>query len=112
MGEDTDSPAKRPRKGAELDAEASEVLSAATPVPTASTSVEVSEDRYRQFMQLLHKCVAEKNQAESLEMDVIRTFFAKSEKKSPFSKDEIDACIEKMSDDNKVMRSEDTVFII
>ena len=25
---------------------------------------------------------------------------------------EIDACIERMSDENKVMRSEDTVFII
>ena len=25
---------------------------------------------------------------------------------------EIDACIEKMSDDNKLMRSEDTIFVI
>merc|ERR1712066_976385 len=110
--EETDSPAKRPRKGADLDSEASDVLSAAAPVPSTSTSVEVSEDRYRQFMQLLHKCVAEKNQAESLEMNVIMAFFTKSEKKSPFSNDEIDACIDKMSDDNKVMRSADTVFII
>jgi len=110
--EETDSPAKRPRKGADLDSEASDVLSAAAPVPSTSTSVEVSEDRYRQFMQLLHKCVAEKNQAESLEMNVIRAFFTKSGKKSPFSNDEIDACIDKMSDDNKVMRSDDTVFII
>ena len=25
---------------------------------------------------------------------------------------EIDACIEKMSDDNKLMRSEDTIYVI
>ena len=50
--------------------------------------------------------------AESLELHVVRAFFAKTEKNSPFSEAEIDACIEKMSDDNKLMRSEDTIFVI
>jgi len=111
--EDTDSPAKRSKKGAtaELDSEASEVLTASVPAP-ATKVVEVSGERYMRFMELLHKCIAEKNQAESLEMNVIRAFFAKVEKKAPFSNEEIDACIDKMSDDNKVMRSDDTVFII
>jgi len=63
-------------------------------------------------MSLLQRCIAEKNQAESLEVHVIRAFFAKVEKTSPFSNAEIDACIEKMADDNKLMRSEDTVFVI
>jgi hypothetical protein len=66
--------------------------------------------------------------AESLEVHVIRAFFAKTEKTKPFSEvkpakandachdivsqAEIDACIEKMADDNKLMRSEDTIFVI
>ena len=80
-------------------------------------------------MELLNKCVTENLQAQELEMPVIRKFFAKAEKEKPFSnvsaftskitemftiwfQDEIDACIEKMSDENKVMRSEDTIYII
>ena len=35
--------------------------------------------------QLPHRCIAEKNMAESLELHVVRSFFAKAEKKSPFS---------------------------
>merc|ERR1719225_1341479 len=74
--------------------------------------VTVDEERYKHFMGLLNKCVSEKNQAQELEMSVIRSFLAKNEKKKPFTEAEIDACIERMSDENKVMRSEDTVFII
>merc|ERR1719376_1103000 len=81
-------------------------------VEAPPASVELDQDRYKQFMQLLHKCCAEKNQAQSLEIEVIRTFFAKSERKKPFTNAEIDACIDKMADENKVMRSDDTVFII
>jgi len=79
---------------------------------TTSKVLEIPEARLKQFMALLQRCIAEKNQAESLEMHVIRAFFAKTEKTSPFSDAEIDACIEKMSDDNKLMRSEDTIFVI
>ena len=43
---------------------------------------------------------------------MVRAFLAEAEKKSPFSEAEIDACIEKMSDDNKLMRSEDTIYLI
>ena len=35
--------------------------------------------------QLPYRCIAEKNMAESLELHVVRSFFAKAEKKSPFS---------------------------
>ena len=62
--------------------------------------------------ELPYRCIAEKNMAESLELHVVRAFFAKAEKKSPFSEAEIDACIEKMSNDNKLMRSEDTIYVI
>ena len=54
-------------------------------VEPAANPVEVEQERYRHFMQLLHKCCAEKNQAQSLEIDVIRSFFAKVEKKKPFN---------------------------
>merc|ERR1712059_94678 len=90
--EAADSPAKRPRVTPGLDSEASEVLSAVTPTAPVKV-VEVGEERYRQFMQLLHKCCAEKNQAQPLEMGVIRAFFMKTEKKAPFSDAEIDSCI-------------------
>jgi len=79
------------------------------PLPTP---VAVDEDRYKHFMQLLNKCVFEKNQATELEMSVIKSYLAKVEKKQPFTDAEIDSCIERMSDENKVMRSDDTVFII
>merc|ERR1712098_629778 len=94
------------------DSEASEVLSAVTPDSTTSSKpVELIEERYRLFMQLRHKCWAEKNQVQSLEMSVVRTFFVKTEKKSPFSYDEFDACIDKISDENKGMLSDFTVII-
>ena len=35
--------------------------------------------------ELPYRCIAEKNMAESLELHVVRAFFAKAEKKSPFS---------------------------
>merc|ERR1719225_962345 len=114
-----DTPSKRKRKRSEddsatpskkkrVDPEAEAMLEVEAP----PASVELDQDRYKQFMQLLHKCCAEKNQAQSLEIEVIRTFFAKSERKKPFTNAEIDACIDKMADENKVMRSDDTVFII
>jgi len=98
--EDDQTPSKRSRQEPALVPEA---------VPTP---VDVDEDRYRHFMQLLNKCVSEKNQAQELEMSVILAFLAKNEKKKPFTNGEVDACIERMSDENKVMRSENTIFII
>jgi len=102
--EDSSTPSKRKK----VDPTAEAILA----VEKAPTPVEITQERYRHFMQLLHKCCAEKNQAQSLEMELIRAFFAKAEKKTPFTNEEIDTCIDKMADENKVMRSDDTVFII
>ena len=71
--EDDQTPSKRSRQEPALVPEA---------VPTP---VDVDEDRYRHFMQLLNKCVSEKNQAQELEMSVILAFLAKNEKKKPFT---------------------------
>ena len=98
--------------------DANEVLVRSSPIAVAlkqapaSPGVNISETRLKQFMALLRRCIDEKNRAESLELHVVRAFFATAEKNSPFSEAEIDACIEKMSDDNKLMRSEDTIYVI
>ena len=75
--DDVETPSKRKKDDPTVEA----VLA----VEPVATPVEVDQERYRHFMQLLHKCCAEKNQAQSLEIDVIRTFFAKIEKKNPFN---------------------------
>ncbi len=69
--EDNETPSKRSRQ--EI------IVPEQPPVP-----VNVDEDRYKHFMGLLNKCVSEKNQAQELEMSVIRSFLAKNEKKKPF----------------------------
>ena len=75
-------------------------------------SLEVDQDRYRDYVRLLHKCCLVKNQAQSLDINVIRSYFAIEKTMNPFNDDEIDACIDKMVFENKVMRSDDTVFIL
>ena len=69
--EDSETPSKRSRQ---------EILVPEQP----PAPVTVDEDRYKHFMGLLNKCVSEKNQAQELEMSVIRSFLAKNEKKKPF----------------------------
>ena len=75
-------------------------------------TMELDLKRYRHFIMLLHKCSTEKNQAKSLEIELIRKFFASYEMKDPFNNVEIDSCIEQMVIENKVMRSDNTVFFI
>merc|ERR1712058_44166 len=100
---------KRSEEGEETQSKRSRKdLLAPEPAPVP---VSVDETRYKNFMEL-NKCVFEKNQATELEMSVIRAYLKKTETKKPFSEAEIDSCIERMSDENKVMRSDDTVFII
>merc|ERR1719517_38764 len=105
--EEVETPSKRSRR----DAAAGEVAAVLQP-ESLPTPVALTEDRYNRFMELLNACVAEKFQAQELDIAVIRKFFSKEEKKKPFSNDEIDACLERMSEENKVMRSDDTVYII
>ena len=70
--EESQTPSKRSRKD----------ILVPEPLPTP---VAVDEDRYKHFMQLLNKCVFEKNQATELEMSVIKSYLAKVEKKQPFT---------------------------
>merc|ERR1711962_1493578 len=80
--------------------------------PSSSSAVNISEARLKHFMALLHRCISDRGNAQELELHVLRAFFDKHEKEAPFSDAEIDACIEKMSGDNKLMRSEDTIYVI
>ena len=60
----------------------------------------------------INECVYENNQTQELKLSVIKSYLEKVEKKQPFSDEEIDSCIERMSDQNKVMISGDTIYII
>jgi len=109
-----DSPRKRARRDSEeekdvaMDETEKTLLSVPEPAPT----VDITEDRYKHFMSLLNRCFAEKNQAQELEMPFVRAFFKKEERKNPFTDVEIDACIDKMAEENKVMLADQTLFII
>ena len=73
------------RKRSEEDGETPAKKSRHELLVEEAAPVNVDEDRYRHFMELLNKCVFEKNQAQELEMNVIRAFLAKQEKKKPFT---------------------------
>jgi len=115
-----ETPSKRRRRPSGDDAGAAEeapskkarVAEQAEEEPSTSSAVNISEARLKHFMALLHRCISDRGNAQELELHVLRAFFDKHEKKTPFSDAEIDACIEKMSDDNKLMRSEDTIYVI
>jgi len=115
-----ETPSKRRRRPSADDAGAAEeapskkarVAEQAEEEPSTSSAVNISEARLKHFMALLHRCISDRGNAQELELHVLRAFFDKHEKKAPFSDAEIDACIEKMSGDNKLMRSEDTIYVI
>merc|ERR1719494_963795 len=115
-----ETPSKRRRRPSGDNAGAAEeapskkarVAEQAEEEPSTSSAVNISEARLKHFMALLHRCISDRGNAQELELHVLRAFFDKHEKKTPFSDAEIDACIEKMSGDNKLMRSEDTIYVI
>ena len=67
--------------------------------------------RYNHFLQLFDKCV-EMNQAKSFRIDIVRSYLVSMEKVKPFSNSEIDSFLDQMAGDNKVMRSDESVFMI
>jgi hypothetical protein len=76
-------------------------------------SIKADQERYRHFIRLLHSCCPEEHsKAGSVEVDAIRKHFMNKEKSSPFDSSEIDASIDKMADEKKVMRKGDTVFFL
>ena len=75
-------------------------------------AVELDQQRYRDFISLLHKCSLENGRVQSMDIELIRSFCAKKEEENPFSNEEIDDCIDYMEKEKKVMRSRDTVFMI
>jgi DNA replication licensing factor MCM3 len=110
--EKKETPRKRARiEGGDDDA-MDETEKSLLTVPAPTPSVAITDERYKHFMSLLNKCFTEKNQAQDLEMPVIKAFFKKEERKNPFSDVEIDSCIEKMAEENKVMLADQTLFMI
>ena len=43
---------------------------------------------------------------------MVRSFLAKVEKIKPFNNVEIDICLDKMDDENRVLRNDNEVFLI
>jgi len=71
--------------------------------------VEISDDRMKKFQSLLSE-EFKKTHAQSLPLDQIVTSLRSSSEK--FTAPEINKCIQKMQDDNKLMLSDDIVFLI
>ncbi|KAF1745485.1 hypothetical protein MXB_3844 [Myxobolus squamalis] len=69
----------------------------------------VSQDRLEIFQKTLFNLFMEKNQA-SIEMEAV--FNKLSEDSKKFTKEEIKLCMCKMQDENKIMLSENTIFLI
>ena len=85
---------------------------ATSKVKPAIATLEVTKKRYQDFIRLLHRCCAEKPHSQSVEIDAVRSFFAKKGRDEDFMDDEINACIDRMAEEDKVLRSGDTVFFI
>lgn len=73
--------------------------------------------RIQRFRELLKDCFDKHTKvvcggagAESLKIDVVKAYFDKKEKKSPFSEEEFMAHIQKMENDNKLMLSGDDLY--
>ena len=81
-------------------------------VGAQADTMKVDQQRYRDFMRLLHICSSENERAQSMNIEFLRSFCAKLEEKNPFSNIEIDDCIDYMVNENKVMRGGDIVFMI
>ena len=76
---------KRKRSEEEVEAPSKKIRQDILAPEQPPAPVNVDEDRYKHFMGLLNKCVSEKNQAQELEMSVIRSFLSKNEKKKSFT---------------------------
>jgi hypothetical protein len=48
----------------------------------------------------------------SMEMNDIRKFIAENKKKEPFTEEEMNVMLDRMENDNKVMRNGDTVYFV
>jgi len=100
--------AKKPRT--ELSAAEKDLVAA--PSAASAPRAEITQERYKQFMAHLARLCMEKHDTYSLEMPQILAYMERHETKAPFSTSEIDSLLEKMQEDNKVMRSGDVVYII
>jgi len=104
-------PSKKARKEPEMEPAEREMITSSSQ-QAKKTVVELSEERYKHFMKLLYDLICTKYQAQTLEMEEVLAYMKKHETKKPFSQDEIDTILEKMQDENKIMVSGETIFIV
>lgn len=77
----------------------------------SSAPKEIAADRLTAFKASLTKLFKE-DRAQTLSMSRLKEFMAKEHASSPFSQDEIDAALEKMSDANQIMAADEMIFLI
>lgn len=81
-----------------------------TTMEVDDTPKEISDDRLSTFKNGLYKAFKE-NASQALALNTIKTF-VNSNNASPYTQGEIDAAIERMTDDNQVMLTDGTVFLV
>lgn len=77
----------------------------------SSAPKEIAANRLTAFKASLTKLFKE-DRAQTLSMSRLKEFMAKEHASSPFSQDEIDAALEKMSDANQIMAADEMIFLI
>ncbi|XP_023318639.1 DNA replication licensing factor Mcm3 [Trichogramma pretiosum] len=96
----------------ETEPTVSEPTQESEPVVSAVTqTVEISNDRYVEFKRLLDPIFHERRGEDSMSISDIYTSINKKST-DRFSKEEIDSALQKMSEENKIMISDDHVFLI
>ncbi|XP_035210983.1 zygotic DNA replication licensing factor mcm3-like [Stegodyphus dumicola] len=72
---------------------------------------QIPEERLKEFRSILSKLFKERH-AQSVPMNVLTDFFVEQNLKEPFTPEEINTALEKMTDANQVMVANEIVFLI
>ncbi|OQR68674.1 DNA replication licensing factor Mcm3-like [Tropilaelaps mercedesae] len=98
-------PTKRMRRAEPEEEEA--------PLPSTSrSSASIGVDRLNKFRSLLNKAFKKTAGSQQMSIREVVDFLAGEPLSDPFTQEEIELALEKMSDANQVMVSEDTVYLI
>ncbi|XP_003744705.1 zygotic DNA replication licensing factor mcm3 [Galendromus occidentalis] len=108
--ETPETPVLKPKKKAREEVPEEEE----TPLPSTSSraaSIGVL-DRLDEFRSLLKKAFRRTAGSQQMTVDELMSYLAGLSLKKPFTRDEVDLALEKMSDANQVMVSDDIVYLI
>ncbi|KAA0201694.1 hypothetical protein HAZT_HAZT009210 [Hyalella azteca] len=119
-GDGVQQPTKRPKKAAVHDEEDIEAPVASQPrtpararptAPEPAQVKEISKERLTAFRASMSKMFME-SYSQTVTMDKLRSYMREKHADQPFSEDEIEAAVQRMTDDNQIMVADDMVFLI